>query len=619
MSNIYLTSAGLAQPPPTTSSPNSSIGYGSTGVLTINSTAGVQFCNNGTTALGATSCSISSSGVFNCNGLTISGPLTCTSLIVPSGGTITCLGSLICNSTLNMNNNAISNVGGLTISSGGLTITSGGLSCNGTLNMNSNAISNVGGLTISSGGLTITSGGLSCNGTLNMNSNAISNVGGLTISSGGLSCSGTLNMNSNTITNVRELTINTLSVNSAAWNCNATDSNSKAKSIWIVPNCATGAYNNGTRAGDYGIFWAQYITNNSPIQSRSGLVIAGHAVSDGVTNGVEGGIRVSGGVPLHVFGGSGGTYNRPSGNFTEFYFGTQSSGGKVTLISNNSATLFSSTNVGTTYNNVGIYSEGHIVSANYVVSAGNNTFSDNRIKTNIVDIDDVSAMATLRLIEPKKYNYIDTIRRGTEPVWGFIAQQVRSVLPYSTTFMQKEIPNIYDMGIIASDMITITLSTKSTTLFQRDPSDNLFPIYLMGCDNVEIKTTITSIIDDKTFIIADALTSKQISDLSQIFVYGSIVNDFHTLDKNAIFTIATAALQELDREYQATRLEVATLTTQVSNMSVEVTSLTSQNASLVSMVSNMAAEMDALIARVNLLISNVTPTDPADPTDPAAT
>ena len=137
-------------------------------------------------------------------------------------------------------------------------------------------------------------------------------------------------------------------------------------------------------------------------------------------------------------------------------------------------------------------------------------------------------------------------------------------------------------------------------------SVNLFPIFLKCVDDKRINSTITSIIDDKTFTIADPLDSTQISDLSQIFVFGSIVDDFHTLDKNAIFTIATAALQELDREYQATRLEVAALTTHVS-------SLTSQNATLTTQVSNMEAEMNALIARVNLLISNVTPADPADP------
>ena len=73
--------------------------------LTINSTAGVQFCNNGGTQLG-NSCSISSGGVFNCSGLTISGPLTCSSLSL-TGGTS---GYFICSSTLNMNGNAITGV-----------------------------------------------------------------------------------------------------------------------------------------------------------------------------------------------------------------------------------------------------------------------------------------------------------------------------------------------------------------------------------------------------------------------------------------------------------------------------------------------------------------------------
>jgi hypothetical protein len=34
-------------------------------------------------------------------------------------------------------------------------------------------------------------------------------------------------------------------------------------------------------------------------------------------------------------------------------------------------------------------------------------------------------------------------------------------------------------------------------------------------------------------------------------VYGEEVNDFHFLNKNAIWTVATAALQEVDRQLQA--------------------------------------------------------------------
>jgi hypothetical protein len=44
-----------------------------------------------------------------------------------------------------------------------------------------------------------------------------------------------------------------------------------------------------------------------------------------------------------------------------------------------------------------------------------------------------------------------------------------------------------------------------------------------------------------------------------VFVYGQEVNDFYNLDKNAIFTVATAALQEVDRQQQADKARIAEL------------------------------------------------------------
>ena len=114
MSNVFLTSGGAGQPsiPLTTSS----IGYGTSSIaLTINSDKGVLFCNNTGGSLGTTACSISSTGVLNCNGLVISGPLTCSSLVFPSGG-MTCNGPLTCNF-------------GLTIS-GNINATNSTISCN---------------------------------------------------------------------------------------------------------------------------------------------------------------------------------------------------------------------------------------------------------------------------------------------------------------------------------------------------------------------------------------------------------------------------------------------------------------------------------------------------------
>ena len=46
---------------------------------------------------------------------------------------------------------------------------------------------------------------------------------------------------------------------------------------------------------------------------------------------------------------------------------------------------------------------------------------------------------------------------------------------------------------------------------------------------------------------------------SKIGVYGQVVNDFLSIDKNYIWTVATSALQEVDRQLQAEKDKVASL------------------------------------------------------------
>jgi hypothetical protein len=51
---------------------------------------------------------------------------------------------------------------------------------------------------------------------------------------------------------------------------------------------------------------------------------------------------------------------------------------------------------------------------------------------------------------------------------------------------------------------------------------------------------------------------KDFENESVVFVYGSTVDDFHTLNKDAIWTVATAALQEVDRQLQSAKETIAT-------------------------------------------------------------
>ena len=60
---------------------------------------------------------------------------------------------------------------------------------------------------------------------------------------------------------------------------------------------------------------------------------------------------------------------------------------------------------------------------------------------------------------------------------------------------------------------------------------------------------------------------------TEVFVYGQEVDNFHTLQKDRIFTIATSALQEVDRQLQAEKAKTATLQTQLVYLIARVTAL----------------------------------------------
>ena len=78
------------------------------------------------------------------------------------------------------------------------------------------------------------------------------------------------------------------------------------------------------------------------------------------------------------------------------------------------------------------------------------------------DVEDGSALETLRLLKPKKYKYVDEIQRGSAPVLGFIAQEVRDTLPYATQTRTECLPNIYELANV-SDNNVITFANFDTS------------------------------------------------------------------------------------------------------------------------------------------------------------
>jgi len=215
-----------------------------------------------------------------------------------------------------------------------------------------------------------------------------------------------------------------------------------------------------------------------------------------------------------------------------------------------------------------------------VTSSGNGFFarSDSRVKKNITELDDNEALEKLRLLKPCKYNYINVIEEGSDDIYGFIAQEVKDVLPYAVkTSPPDYLPNVYKGGTYNNNNITLSE-----------------PHGLTENGNIELLITTTAkrincpytIINDTTLNIDttnlpsddipsnDPLYDENGTQLEfNIFVFGTLIDEPLVLNKDSIWTVATAALQEVDRQLQAEKTKVVTLETQVADLLARMTAL----------------------------------------------
>ena len=215
--------------------------------------------------------------------------------------------------------------------------------------------------------------------------------------------------------------------------------------------------------------------------------------------------------------------------------------------------------------------------------------SDERIKQDIVDISDDQALITLRKLKPKIYKYKSLINDSSENVYGFIAQEVEQVMPYSVTKQKDYIPNIMDVAKVSDIQYETESESESESescilTFDTDITDISVNDYICCCDSSLNEITdieIIEIIDSKTIKINKAFTTTEMTfpndegglTTNSIIVKGKLVDDFHILEKNRIWTVATAALQEVDKQLQAEKSKVETLENQVLTLNSELAAI----------------------------------------------
>jgi hypothetical protein len=232
----------------------------------------------------------------------------------------------------------------------------------------------------------------------------------------------------------------------------------------------------------------------------------------------------------------------------------QGTGGTVTQISmryfniNNTTTWF-----GTIAGTISMKVTGDVWLAEGTLLAS----SDIRIKEDIQDINDDSALNMILAIEPKTYKYIDKVLKGDKKVYGFIAQQIREVIPEAISIQKSYIPNIMLLADYDNNIITLPLQPTKIIIKENDK------IKCYDKDNKEINVEVDEIIDDVTFRIKTLETPYTDN---KIFVSGTEIDDFHTVDKSYIFTLNVCATQELHRKILSQEERIKELETKLEKL-----------------------------------------------------
>ena len=197
------------------------------------------------------------------------------------------------------------------------------------------------------------------------------------------------------------------------------------------------------------------------------------------------------------------------------------------------------------------------IGCNYVIF-----HSDRRIKKNIVDVPDNLALQQVRDIPCRYYQYIDTFNKGSRNVVGFIAQEVNEVLPTSITKIKKYIPDEYrplenisweEIGDVSNN-IAYKLSSDLT-----DVSGVKYRFIVANDENNDTITEIDIVGNsDNTFTFDVSYQN--------VFCFGKEVDDFHMIDKNQIFALHHSAIQEIDKQQTADKLEISQLKEQLADV-----------------------------------------------------
>ena len=192
---------------------------------------------------------------------------------------------------------------------------------------------------------------------------------------------------------------------------------------------------------------------------------------------------------------------------------------------------------------VAISAQGDVVAQGTITVASSVTYSDERIKDIIGQSDATKDLDVLNQIRITDYTMKDKMWWGNTPFKKVIAQQVEQVYPQAVSIKKDYIPNIY----VTATKVEKTDNGYLITIDKALPELKSKKIKLEVQSIGMVEADLVSVINPNQFIVSTA------SDITsgEVFVFGEKVDDFRTVDYEAISMLNVSATQELTRKLKA--------------------------------------------------------------------
>jgi len=170
-----------------------------------------------------------------------------------------------------------------------------------------------------------------------------------------------------------------------------------------------------------------------------------------------------------------------------------------------------------------------IYASNFVACQTIQVFSDQRVKSDIHLTDNKSDLQTLMGIEISDYKYKDGRKFGAKPQKKVIAQQVEKVYPQAVAASTDVVPDIFKKATAKAGWVSLVTDLK------------------VG-ERVKLINGTEQSVHEVLEVRDGAFRTDYKTDTEKLFVYGREVNDFRTVDYDAIAMLNVSATQQIKKE-----------------------------------------------------------------------